>query len=71
MNHVYTVLQSDSNDVILRQVGANGTETFANLVCFISLILGYQSRFPNDMAMSPYLLPVSVHLVFDTVDSNG
>ena len=70
MNHIHTVFQSNSNDIVLRQVGSDGAETLADLVCFIGLFRKKSVKVPH-MADSPYLLPVSVHLVFDTVDRNG
>jgi len=38
MNHIHTVLEGDSDNVILGKVGTNRSESFANLVCFIGLV---------------------------------
>lgn len=37
MDHIDTVLESDSNNILLREVRSNGSQTFSDLVRFISL----------------------------------
>ncbi len=37
VNHVNAVLESDSDDVILGEIGANGCETFADLIGLVGL----------------------------------
>lgn len=37
MNHIDTVLEGDPDDIVLREIRTNGSQTFANLVRFIGL----------------------------------
>jgi len=37
MDHIDTMLESDSDNILLREVRSNGSQTFSNLVRFISL----------------------------------
>lgn len=54
MDHVDAVLESDPDDIVLRKIRTDRSQTSPNLVCFIGLsdTLGSPHRLSSDIAPS-------------------